>query len=76
MMQKHMNTAQEWNEGRGPLIKGLIFHPCKYSTLLFTDLVLHPFIVPPPVTQLVKNFTTFYGTQRFITVFTESLVSW
>jgi hypothetical protein len=26
----------------------------------------------PPVTQLFKNFWTFYGTQRFITVFTRA----
>jgi hypothetical protein len=27
----------------------------------------------PPVAQLLKNFPTFYGTQRFITVFTKAL---
>jgi hypothetical protein len=33
----------------------------------------------PPVTQLLKNFPTFYGTRRFITVFTRALhwyLSW
>jgi hypothetical protein len=33
----------------------------------------------PPVAQLLKNFPTFYGTQRFITVFTRALhwsLSW
>jgi hypothetical protein len=27
----------------------------------------------PPVTQLLKKFPIFYGTQRFITVFTRAL---
>jgi hypothetical protein len=27
----------------------------------------------PPVVQLLKKFSAFYGTQRFITVFTEAL---
>jgi hypothetical protein len=26
----------------------------------------------PPVAQLLKNFPTFYGTRRFITVFTTA----
>jgi hypothetical protein len=26
----------------------------------------------PPVTHLLKNFPTFYGTRRFITVFTRA----
>jgi hypothetical protein len=33
----------------------------------------------PPVAQLLKNFPTFYGTRRFITVFTRALhwsLSW
>jgi hypothetical protein len=27
----------------------------------------------PPVAQLLKNFTAFYGTRMFITVFTRAL---
>jgi hypothetical protein len=27
----------------------------------------------PPIVQLLKNFTTFYGTRKFITVFTRAL---
>jgi hypothetical protein len=27
----------------------------------------------PPVVQMLKNFPTFYGTRRFITVFTRAL---
>jgi hypothetical protein len=30
------------------------------------------FYVKPPVTQLLKNLPTFYGTQRFISVFTRA----
>jgi hypothetical protein len=30
----------------------------------------------PPVTQLLKNFSIFYKTRRFITVFTRALLSW
>jgi hypothetical protein len=29
-----------------------------------------------PVAQLLKNFPTFYGTQRFITMFTRALLHW
>jgi hypothetical protein len=35
---------------------------------------LHSFILEkPPVAQLVKNSPTFYGTQRFITLFPTAL---
>jgi hypothetical protein len=27
----------------------------------------------PPIVQLLKNFPAFYGTRRFITVFTRAL---
>jgi hypothetical protein len=31
------------------------------------------FLEKPPVTQLFKNFPAFYGTLRFITLFTKAL---
>jgi hypothetical protein len=36
---------------------------------LITSMVL---LEKPRVTQLLKNFSTFYGTRRFITVFTNT----
>jgi hypothetical protein len=36
-------------------------------TYLLTELTL---LEKPPIVQLLKNFPAFYGTQRFITVFT------
>jgi hypothetical protein len=38
-----------------------------------------PLLEKPPVVQLLKNFASFYGTRRFITVFTRALhwsLSW
>jgi hypothetical protein len=31
------------------------------------------FIEKPPILQILKNFPAFYGTRRFITVFTRAL---
>jgi hypothetical protein len=32
-----------------------------------------PYFAKPPTVQLLKNFPEFYGTRRFITVFTRAL---
>jgi hypothetical protein len=32
-----------------------------------------PFLRIPPVVELLKNFPTFYGTQKFINMFTIAL---
>jgi hypothetical protein len=50
-----------------------------YQYLLTYSLVELTFIEKPPVVQPLKNFLPFYGTRRFITVFTRALhwsLSW
>jgi hypothetical protein len=43
--------------------------PWRYITLSWSRALLEK----PPVVQLLKNFPAFYGTQRFVTVFTRTL---
>jgi hypothetical protein len=53
-------------------------HMCIY---IYTSMCIHTnsttwswaFLENPPVAQLLKNLSTFYGTRRFITVFTRAL---
>jgi hypothetical protein len=40
--------------------------------IIFNFMELSP-LEKPPVVQLLKNFPPFYGTQRFITMFTRVL---
>jgi hypothetical protein len=43
------------------------------GTYLFTYLRSSALLEKSPVVQPLKNFPTFYGTRRFITVFTRAL---
>jgi hypothetical protein len=46
---------------------------CRESVNAFTYLRSWALLEKPPIVQLLKNFSTFYGTRRFITVFTRAL---
>jgi hypothetical protein len=58
-------------------ISPFIYHPTYHMTLYSLDTQLTPWswvlLEKPPVAQLLKNFPTFYGTPRFIIVFTRAL---
>jgi hypothetical protein len=47
---------------------------CKVFFSLSHSLTELTLLETPPIVQLLKNFPAFYGTQRFITVFTRALV--
>jgi hypothetical protein len=40
---------------------------------MWTGIAILALLEKPPVVQLLKNFPKFYGTRRFITVFTTAL---
>jgi hypothetical protein len=52
---------------------------CKEKHFWFTHSLSWALLEKPPIVQLLKNFQAFYGTRRFITVFTRALhwsLSW
>jgi hypothetical protein len=63
--------------------KGTRMRHHRLVTYTITSLFIHSWswalLEKPPVVQLLKNFPAFYGTRRFITVFTRALhwsLSW
>jgi hypothetical protein len=56
----------------------MLFFVCVHSSIVailcvFTYLQSWDFLDKLPIVQLLKNFPAFYGTQRFITMFTRAL---
>ena len=54
--------GQKWSQYKGLSPSHLLTYSWSWALL-----------EPPPILQLLKNFPTFYGTRRFITMFTRAL---
>jgi hypothetical protein len=59
------------NEGKSKLFVGMTL--VEWHEDFLSSVVVTNFMEKLTVAQLLKNFPTFYGTQRFITVFTRAL---
>jgi hypothetical protein len=64
-MEKHHTFKHETPElGHQTSAESTVAHSLSWSSVLLEKL---------PIVQILKNFPAFYGTRRFITVFTRAL---